>query len=73
MKADIYTDTDECGQVARLIKITLDEKGPMPFASLHLECNLKRSIKPYALHDLLNAMIQTGSLNLAPTGFYLLP
>lgn len=63
---------DPAGDLSRLIKIILDEKGPFPFGPLLLEVRASLSIEPYALHDHLNSMIVCGLVKLAPTGFYLL-
>lgn len=66
----MQTDSDP-RDLERMIKLTLDEKGPMPFNMLLGEVRAGLSIEPAALHDVLNNMLSAGLLQLAPTGFYL--
>lgn len=63
---------DPVRDLERMIKLTLDEKGPMPFNMLLGEVRAGLSIEPATLHDALNNMLSAGLLKLAPTGFYLL-
>lgn len=55
----------------RMLKLILSEKGPMPFALLLEEVHRGLSIQPGTLHDTLNNLIASGSIQIAPTGFYL--
>ena len=63
--------TDELRNLERMIKLTLDEKGPLPFSMLLGEVHAGLSIQPGTLHDTLNNMIAAGLVQISPTGFYL--
>ena len=64
------SDFDHSRDLERMIRLLLDEKGPLPFNLLFLEVRGALSIQPATLHDALNNMLAAGLVHLAPTGFY---
>lgn len=71
MQSDSHSYVVADSDLERMVKLILDEKGPMPFALLLEEVHRGLSIQPATLHDVLNNMLSAGLLQLAPTGFYL--
>lgn len=63
---------DPLRELERMIRTVLDEQGPMPFGCIYDMTCKRISIAPASLHDALNNLLAAGTLQIAPTGFYLL-
>lgn len=72
MNSADFLRQDPLLELQRMIRLVLDEKGPMPFNMLLGEVRAGLSIQPATLHDALNSLLADGTLQIAPTGFYLI-